>query len=62
MKDVSNIEILIYKDGAICEQETEYSVKKADFKDYLLSVYGTGNYFICLKVNGFIIVSENIEL
>lgn len=62
MKDVNNVEILIYKDGAICKQETEYSVKKADFKDYILSVYGPGNYFICLKVNGIIIVSEDIEL
>lgn len=61
-QDLDNVEILIYKDGSVCEQEIESSVKKSDFKEYLLSTYGKGNYTICVKVDGAVVVSEEIVL
>lgn len=60
--DLDNVEILIYKDGSVCEQDIENSVRKADFKEYLLSTYGKGKYTISVKVNGIIVVSEEIVL
>lgn len=61
-QDLDNVEILIYKDGSVCEQEIESSVKESDFKEYLLSTYGKGNYTICVKVDGAVVVSEEIVL
>lgn len=59
-KEISNVEITIYKEDAICEIAQEKKVTKEDYKSYLLATYGAGEYTICVKVDGVVIVYETI--
>lgn len=61
-QDIDNIEVIIYKDGIICENEYIYHVEETDYKSYLLSIYGTGKYSIFIKQNGSLLVSEDIYI
>lgn len=60
-KEISNVEITIYKEDSICEIDQEKKVTKEDYKSYLLATYGAGEYTICIKVNGIIIVKESFS-
>ena len=50
-QDSENMNILIYKNGKVCEKETLPNVSKDDTERYCLSDYGTGVYTICTGEN-----------
>lgn len=50
-ENIDNVEIIIYKDGIVCELDAGQDVQKDDFKNYLLNKYGSGEYTICIKIN-----------
>ena len=50
-QDSENMNILIYKNGKVCEKETLPNVAKDDTERYCLSDYGTGVYTICTGEN-----------
>lgn len=59
-QNIDNVEVIIYKGDSVCEYDQEACVKKEDFYNYLLAQYGVGQYTICIKVNGTIIVEKTI--
>lgn len=46
-KDIENMDILIFKNGMICEKDQKQNVLKGDTEVYQLSDYGTGVYTVC---------------
>lgn len=50
-ENIDNVEIIIYKDGVVCEYDADQNVQKDDFKNYLLNMYGSGEYTIHIKIN-----------
>lgn len=50
-ENIDNVEIIIYKDGIVCELDAGQDIQKDDFKNYLLNKYGSGEYTICIKIN-----------
>lgn len=61
-KAINNVEIIIDKDGMVCENDYIQHISKADMQSYILSTYGSGDYTIIIKVNGIIVVSEILSL
>lgn len=63
-KDLEQLDILIYKNGKLCEKESNKDVKENDRMYYQLSDYGTGVFTICtenkkvLQVAGTIVYKE----
>ena len=63
-KDLEQLDILIYKNGKLCEKESNRNVKENDKMVYQLSDYGTGVFTICtenkkvLQVAGTIVCNE----
>ena len=63
-KDLEQLDILIYKNGKLCEKESNKNVKENDRMYYQLSDYGTGVFTICtenkkvLQVAGTIVYKE----
>lgn len=51
-KDIENMDILIFKNGMICEKDQKQNVLKGDTEVYQLSDYGTGVYTVCTGQQG----------
>lgn len=50
-KNSDAMDVLIYKNGKVCEKERLQNVSKDDTEVYRLSDYGTGIYTICTGEN-----------
>ena len=61
-QNIDNVEIIIYKDGIVCENDYIQHIDKADMQSYIMSTYGSGDYTIIIKVNDMIVVSEILSL
>ena len=61
-QNIDNVEVIIYKDGSVCEKVQEQNIQKEDFFNYILAQYGAGNYTICVMVNGNLIVEKEISI
>lgn len=63
-KDLEQLNILIYKNGKLCEKENNINVKENDKIYYQLSDYGTGIFTICtenkkvVQVAGTVVCNE----
>lgn len=53
-KDTDNMNIIIYKNGKICEQDQKREVLKNETEIYQISDYGSGVYTICSGQTGTI--------
>ena len=50
-KDSETLNVLIYKNGKVCEKDRLQNVSKDATENYRLSDYGTGIYTICTGEN-----------
>lgn len=50
-KDSESLNVLIYKNGKVCEKDRLQNVSKDATENYRLSDYGTGIYTICTGEN-----------
>ena len=51
-KDAEHMDILIFKNGKVCEKDKKQYVSKDDTEVYQISDYGTGIYTVCTGRNG----------
>lgn len=63
-QDSENMNILIYKNGKVCEKDNLGNVSKDDTETYRLSDYGAGVYTICtgedrdVQILGIVVCNE----
>lgn len=51
-KDAEHMDILIFKNGKVCEKDKKQNVSKDDTEIYQISDYGIGIYTVCTGRNG----------